>query len=106
MQLAAIKGNADARNITEISTGATDCLERLMALPYDDADLNDTNGDGVNGLDHTDNPAADHSRSESSCTVYWNVAVDSPTAGNKTIRVITTSSLGGNEKRVSLDFIK
>ena len=35
MQIAAINGNADAREATEAATRATDQLETLIALPYD-----------------------------------------------------------------------
>ena len=44
MQSAAIQGNYTGRLQTEAITWAQDRLEKLLALPYDDATLNDTVG--------------------------------------------------------------
>ena len=75
MQINSINGNASARRATEAATWAADRVERLIALPYNDPDLNvadaaaphqapdegiyriswtvaesDSNGDGVNDI--------------------------------------------------------
>jgi Tfp pilus assembly protein PilV len=44
MQSAAIQGNYTGRLQTEATTWAQDRMEKLLALPYDDATLNDTVG--------------------------------------------------------------
>ncbi|MFH1154340.1 MAG: prepilin-type N-terminal cleavage/methylation domain-containing protein [Pseudomonadota bacterium] len=47
MQISSIKGNDTAREFTEGATGATDRIEALMSLSFDDPGL--VNGDTVKG---------------------------------------------------------
>ena len=90
MQTAAIKENLAANNITTGSTWAVDQVEQLINLPYNDpaGQLNDTDGDGCNGLDDYvtgtgTSQDADHfilgstiSTTPPFYNVYWNVAQD------------------------------
>ena len=94
MQISSIGGNASARMHTEAATWAADRAERLMALPYDHADLDAANnphaateGDGVHNI-------------------QWNVADNTPISNTKTIRVIVTWNARGGQKSVFIDYIK
>lgn len=51
MQIAAIHGNSSAKEMTEASTIAQNKLDELISLPFDDVQLDDTNGNGLAGLD-------------------------------------------------------
>ena len=70
MQIAAINGNADAREATEAATRATDQLETLIALPFESID------DG--------GPVTD---ADGAYTVSWAVLDDTPLPNTKTITV-------------------
>ena len=105
MQVSAIRGNASAYGITEATSWASDQVEKLMVLPYNHADLQDTDGDGNSGLenateatDDNPNPPPVHGKYK----VYWNVAVDDTADGTKTVNVIVTWTDHGIQKRVSI----
>ena len=70
MQIAAINGNAGAREATEAATRATDQLETLIALPYESI---------VSGGPVTD--------ADGVYTVRWDVVLDTPLEDTKTITV-------------------
>jgi type IV pilus assembly protein PilV len=74
MQATAIRGNSFAIGTTEATTCAADQAEKLMALPYDDANLDD----------------GDHSATEGRYSIDWTVTDDTPTTDSKTINVIVT----------------
>lgn len=105
MQVSAIRGNASAYGITEATSWASDQLEKLIVLPYDHADLQDTDGDGTSGLenasedtDDNPNPPPAHGKYK----VYWNVAADDTADDTKTVNVIVTWTDHGIQKRVSI----
>ena len=105
MQVSAIKGNTLAFGITEATSWAGDQIEKLIVLPYDHADLQDTDGDGASGLenasaatDDNPNPPPTHGKYK----VYWNVAMDDTADGTKTVNVIVTWADHGIQKRVSI----
>jgi len=106
MQVSAIKGNTLAFGITEATSWASDQIEKLIVLPYDHADLQDTDGDGASGLedaseatdDNPNTPPPTHGKYK----VYWNVAVDDTADGTKTVNVIVTWTDHGIQKRVSI----
>ncbi len=105
MQVSAIRGNASAFGITEATSWASDQMEKLIVLPYDHADLQDTDGDGASGLenaseatDDNPNPPPTHGKYK----VYWNVAVDDTADGTKTVNVIVIWADHGIQKRVSI----
>ena len=112
MQISAMRANSFAGGVTEGTTWAGDQLEKLMARPYDDADLDDTDDDGTAGLDDTGDDA-DYPPEEDLdiytvgiYTVCWNVAIDAVTNNTKTITVIAIWTDHGVNKRVSIQHIK
>jgi len=78
MQSSAIQGNYAARLQTDGTTWAQDRLEKLLALPYSDARLNDTAGLYA-GDAFPPSPAG--------CTIEYRVDANNPSAGTKLIRV-------------------
>ena len=109
MQISSIRGNSLSSAVTGGTTWAGDQVERLMALPYDDPLLQDTDGDSAAGLDNTgfDNDPntqadADQQAIEGRYTIYWNVADDTPMTNTKTINVTVTWTDHGVQKTVSL----
>jgi type IV pilus assembly protein PilV len=110
MQVSAIRGNAVAEWDTEATTWAGDQIENLACLAWDDALLQDADGDGVNGLDDTgfDNNAGtagdgDHAPVvQGRYTIQWNVADNVLIGNTKTVHVIVTWTDRGVAKRVTL----
>ena len=109
MQISSIRGNSFAGGVTEGTTWAGDQVERLMALPWDDPLLQDTDGDAAAGLNDTgfdDDPDtqndADQQAIEGRYTINWNVADDTPITNTKTINVIVIWTVQGVRKTVSL----
>jgi type IV pilus assembly protein PilV len=118
MQGSAIWGNARAMDLTDATSLAGDRMEKLAALAYDDADLEDRDGDGVSGLGDTgfdNNPLtgndADYGITQQtargkSYSVYWNIAVDNAKVGTKTIQVIVAWKDHGRAKQLTLRDLK
>lgn len=126
MQISAIKGNSFASGMTEACTVAQDKTEEIMSLDYNDPKLNDTDGDGTNkdlnndgvddsgndfGLNDTAAGSADGSAQYIGATsiqynISWNIAVDIPVAGTKSVRVIVTWIEKGMSKNVILNSVK
>ena len=126
MQITAIKGNSFARNMTDASNIAQDKMEELIALDYNNALLDDTNGDGTNkdtspcdGVDDSGNDfglnndtinTSDHySQYQGTVILYnifWNIAVDEPTTGDKHIRLIVSWTDNKLPKEIKLDAVK
>ncbi len=91
LQIKSVNSNTSARIQTEATRWAADRMERLLSLPYSDADLvagtySDTSEEG--GYD-----------------ISWSVTDDTPLAGTKAIRVTVTPPRSG-ARDVTLDFIK
>ncbi|MFO7761176.1 MAG: type IV pilus modification PilV family protein [Thermodesulfobacteriota bacterium] len=126
MQIASIKGNSKARQITEAGNLACDRIERIIALDYDDSALADDDGDGTDqdadldgvdddggnfGLDHETAATADHSTIsvDGNYKIFWNIAVDQPVYNNKTIRFIAVyddDPADGGKGKTVFDYIK
>ncbi|MBU0462920.1 MAG: prepilin-type N-terminal cleavage/methylation domain-containing protein [Proteobacteria bacterium] len=109
MQLSAVKGNSYASGLTEATAFAQNKMEELVALAYDDADLNDDDADGISGIDDTASP--DGSQQGSGATniqydIFWNIAVDEPAVNAKHIRVYVQWQQNGATRNVVLDRIK
>jgi type IV pilus assembly protein PilV len=110
MQLSSIRGNAFAGDVTEATTWAHDELEKLSALPWDDPQLQDSDGDGAAGLGDTgfdNNPdtAADADQNpvvRGRYTLFWNIADDDPVPNTKTIRLVILWSDHGQPKNLIL----
>ena len=106
MQIVSLGGNSHAIRVTEATTWAGDEIERIMSLPYAHADLTDVNGNGVDGLDDTDEvgkPADGGPVVHGGFTVYWNVAEVAPL---KTIRVIVVRTDKGGEVKTAVYYLK
>ncbi len=119
LAVASMQGNASRNNVfadtrTQAATWATDRVEKLVDLKWNDLntppDLLDSDGDGQAGLDNTgfDNDPtttgdADHMVTEGNYTIYWNVADDVPITDVKTVRVIVVWSHYGVQGRVVME---
>jgi type IV pilus modification protein PilV len=86
LQLASIRGNAFASGVTEGTTLAADRIEKLLALPYNHADLF--------AGSHTD------SSPPSGYAVTWQVTDDAPVTNTKTIDLTVTWTDHGAQKNV------
>jgi len=134
MQLTSIKGNSKGRLISEASNLAADRIEMLLALNYNhptlvddddgkdetDADSDTNSGDGTDqdansdgtdddggnfGLDDLTNPdGADDSDGDGVNDVFWNVAVDYPGDGMKTIKVTVIPP--GSGSNVTMEVVR
>ncbi|GIX48574.1 MAG: hypothetical protein KatS3mg131_2785 [Candidatus Tectimicrobiota bacterium] len=98
MQLTAMRVNAAANTLTQGMTIAQDRLERLLALPYDDADLQDDTPVGVFTAYRDPNAPAGFA-------VQWQVDAEAPAANHKTVN-ITVTQLSPPGRTFNLSFIK
>jgi len=105
IQVWSMRGNASSQSITEAGNLASSQIERLMALDYTHADLDDSDNDANAGLDHTGG-AADHQRTEGRYVISWNVAQDVPVNNNKMVNIILTWTEQGANKRFSVRAIR
>ncbi len=110
MQGTASRNNVFAESRTQAATWATDRVEKLVDLDWNDPLLSDADGDGQAGLDDTDfdnNPAttndADHRATQGNYTIYWNVADNVPINNVKTLRVIVVWSHYGIQGQVVME---
>lgn len=123
MQISSIQGNSTANLLTESSGWASDRVEQIVGMKYDDIDLNDDDADGTkqdnnrDGLDDSGNDfglnddtvaTADGSAvsPDGHYTIVWNVAQDVPLPNTKTIRIIVTYNNRGILKSVPLTYVK
>ena len=117
MQIAAIKGNSFANDLTKATTLAQDRMEELIGLSYEidptvNTDpLDDTKPpNGTAGLDADVNATADHKDSNNPVdgryNIFWNIATDHPINNTKEIRVIVRWTDRGAQKRVSITSMK
>ena len=108
MQVTSIRGNAFADKVTQATTWGGDRIEKLACLQWDSAFLQDSDGDGVNGLNDTgfDNDTDTQGDSDQPLiqqgqyTIQWNVAEDDLIGETKTVHVIVTWSDHGITKNV------
>ena len=108
MQATSIRGNAFADDITQATTWGSDRVEKLVCLQWDSALLQDSDGDGVNGLndigfDNDINTQGDSDQpliQQGVYTIQWNVADDDLIADTKTVHVIVTWTDHGVPKSV------
>jgi prepilin-type N-terminal cleavage/methylation domain-containing protein len=103
MQVSSIRGNAFAGRATEGATWATDRMEKLMDLAWDDPLIQDTDGDGSGGLGHATSATADQPPdTQGQYTIYWNVADDVIINDTKTVCVIVLWEDHGIQKSISM----
>jgi type IV pilus assembly protein PilV len=110
MQMSAIRGNAFAGGVTEGATWAGDEIEKLMRFAWDDPLLQDTDGDGFNGLDDigfdndpttlgdSDQPLVAQGKYTIHCNVADNVVINN----TKTVHVIVTWTDHGALRRITI----
>ncbi|WP_310600884.1 prepilin-type N-terminal cleavage/methylation domain-containing protein [Desulfobulbus sp.] len=111
MQLSALRGNFQAKQLQMSVVWGSDRLEEFMGKAYDDAQLKEKKSEPevIAGLNYTDvgvESADYHETVGQSSTVFWNVAENYPIFGCKTIRVIVRHNDQGIVKTISMDFIK
>ncbi len=114
MQISAINTNASSRNSTTVVTMAKDRVEELTALRYDDDLLRvgnhpDDYGDFTqadDGIDNDEDGQIDEAGEAGQVSITWSVIDDAPLADTKSIRVTVVRTVGTNQRRASLDFIK
>lgn len=123
-------GVNSGRHVTEANMLASDLMERLTMLSYDDTTdnsdpLDDVDADGTGqdadsdlvdddggnfGLDDATAATADHYITNGTYTVYWNIAVDHPAVNMKTIKIIVVwqAAFEGTQgqRSASFDFIR
>ena len=91
MQLKSINLNTSARIQSEATVAAVDCMERLLSLPYEHPELDESTG-----VQQTQSGPY---------TVNWQVTDESPISWCKTISVWVTAN-NPNAKEVRLNFIR
>lgn len=115
MQITSTGSNALARGLTENYTAAVDKTEELLALPYDDADLNPDPGvqphtaaTDADGIDNDGDGDIDEAGEAGYITLSWwvweNIVHDQRI---KSVRVTVSSAVnGGDERDINIDFFK
>jgi type IV pilus modification protein PilV len=117
MQTTSMRSTGTTRDNTEASALAARQLEILIRQSQerregyygylDDPDLQDTDRDGLGGLNDASEAAADHHPTSLHPVyrLYWNVAEDEPMIGTKIIRIIVIWTDRGVERRYPLEYI-
>ena len=134
MQTKAISINTSANKLTLASSWASDRVERIFALDYDDPLIADTDGDGNGntedadddgvddddnldtvvddnenfGLHHDTDVTADGTDTspDNSYTIFWNVADNIPMPNTKTIHIIVNRTDLTGTRSVIIKYIK
>jgi type IV pilus assembly protein PilV len=113
MQVTATSGNALARGLTENYTAAMDKVEELLALSYDDANLDPagspfTPAQDGDGIDNDGDGVVDEGGETGHLTISWQVWQNSLWAQNiKSVRVTLTSTVNsGDQRTINIDFFK
>lgn len=91
MQIRSINLNSAARMQTEATTAAVDCMERLLSLPYEHPDLDESSGTQQSQV--------------GPYTVFWQVTDEAPISWCKTVSVWVTAG-NRNAKDVRINFIR
>jgi len=109
LNISSLKSNTFSGNMSEAVIIAGDRLERLLALEFDDPDLEDTDTDGAAGLDdigaNADNSDPGIGRNDM-YNVYWNVEDGNPVPDKtKTVNVIVEWSIKDVKRRMNMSMI-
>ena len=91
LQIKSINLNAAARMQSEATTIAVDCMERLVSLPYEHPDLDESSGTQQSQV--------------GPYTVFWQVTDEAPISWCKTISVWVTAN-NPNAREVRINFIR
>jgi prepilin-type N-terminal cleavage/methylation domain len=116
MQISALSGNSEAKQVTRSVIWSADHFERFMNLPFNAPQLQGTVAT-LADLDRTDGPGGnadgrftDTTNPDHNVTVFWNVANNHPMFGCKTIRVTVRRFGQGLDKAegrtISMDLIR
>ena len=110
LQTSSIRGNARARGVTDISVYAADRIEKLMALPFSDANLVAGNypagGQAVDGIDNNYDSWIDEANETGPLTVTWTIVNDWPILNVKTITVTVTNNHPNVQRTFSVQTTK
>ena len=115
MQITATGSNALARGLTENYTAAMDKVEELLALPYDDPDLDPDAGANPHefaadddGIDNDGDGAIDEAGETGYITLSWQVWENTiHDQSIKSVRVTVSSMVNGSDDRdINIDFYK
>ena len=115
MQITSTGSNALARGLTENYTAAMDKVEELLALPYDDADLDPDAGANphvlatdADGIDNDGDGAIDEAGETGYITLSWQVWENTiHDQSIKSVRVTVSSTVnGGDDRDINIDFYK
>jgi len=94
LQSSSIRGNSRARGVTDISVLASDRLEKLIALPFDDPGLlpgNFPQPQAADGLDNNYDGEFDEDGEVGALSIEWSIVDDWPIRNVKTITVTVTN---------------
>jgi len=110
MQTASVKGNASAQGVTSIAVYATDRLEKLMVLPYNNDAI--SNGDHsiaagnltltTDGIDNDFDGFIDEGGETGPLTISWTVTDDQPILNTKTVVVTVQHASPSVRKTVNI----
>jgi len=91
LQIKSINLNTAARMQSEATTVAVDCMERLLSLPYEHPELNESAGTQQSQV--------------GAYTVFWQITDESPISWCKTIAVWVTAD-NPHARDVRINFIR
>jgi len=113
LQISSMNLNASSRRLTDATALASETMERLLALPYNHANLIDghnenEDGHGEDGLGFIGENGndADFSETYEIYDIFWNIAEDHVIENTKTIRVIVVYDNRGEQRQVVLQQVK
>ena len=110
LQSSSIQGNSRARGVTDISVYAADRIEKLMALPFNDDNLDAGNyppgGQVLDGIDNNYDGRIDEANETGPLTVTWTIVNDWPILNVKTITVTVTNNHPNVQRTFSLQTTK
>jgi type IV pilus modification protein PilV len=108
LQISSMNLNASSRRLTEATALASERMERLLALPYNHANLVDTDDDGATGLGHIGEGGndADFEETNGIYNIFWNIAENQFVNNTKTFRVIVVYDNRGEQRQVVLQQVK
>lgn len=116
MLTATVRDNSFSSGLSEATMLASSQLDVLLAVPYGSAGLLDGSGTNNGSVGLVDGTVAQpgtvsdfsspNQGKNGKFTLSWNVSVDDPVVGNKTINVIVTWNDKDNARQVSFRAIR
>ena len=113
LQVSSMNLNASSRRLTEATALASERMERLLTVPYNHANLMDSqnegdHGHGENGLGFIgeNGNEADFQETIGIYNVFWNIAENQFINNTKTLRVIVVYNNLGEQRQVVLQHVK